>query len=205
MYVSSDNVYQIVDFNAQHLTSVLFSMKGPHQSHIGLAPTTQMTRFTIMYEFVVKISDQIWLRSRHSFNEVKKASFNASLFNDNEFNKFWISWTNGVIEFGTGWVVGEGKLLSHKDVLDMDINYFAVRAVDGITISYDVPEGEYSLSTLYHISLIMILKISSFHYKNCRENNNYGGITNLKSKMSLVQDISLYYTASTTIRHILKA
>ena len=83
------------------------------------------------------------MRSRSGASTVKTVSFDNSLLNDNKFVKYWISWTNGVIEIGTGWMVGEGKLLSHKDLLNMDIKYFAVRAMNSVTISYDVPEGEY--------------------------------------------------------------
>ena len=95
-----------------------------------------------MFEFVVKINGKLFLRSKSRASTVKTAKFNNSLLINNKFNQYWISWIDGMIEIGSGWMVGEEKLLSYKDLLNVNINYFAVRAMDGITISYDVPEGE---------------------------------------------------------------
>ena len=87
-------------------------MKGPQLAHIGLAPTTKTSRGTRMFEFVVKINGKLFLRSKSRASTVKTAKFNNSLLINNKFNQYWISWIDGIIEIGSGWMVGEEKLLS---------------------------------------------------------------------------------------------
>ena len=42
------------------------------------------------------------------------------------FNQIWISWINGVIQVGTGTVVGNGMFMSYTDTSPSAVNYIAL-------------------------------------------------------------------------------
>ena len=56
---------------------------------------------------------------------VKGVSAHGILSGD-EFRAFWISWKNGLMEFGTGSTVGSSVVLQYNDTAPIQCNYLAV-------------------------------------------------------------------------------
>jgi len=48
----------------------------------------------------------------------------------NEFKLFWVSWSGGVIQVGTGSIVGQNTFISYVDPYPSPVNYVAFSAWD---------------------------------------------------------------------------
>jgi Farnesoic acid 0-methyl transferase len=75
----------------------------------------------------------------------------------NNFNSFWISWINGIIQVGKGNAVGDGMFMSYNDTSPSAVNYVSFAGVqttgsaffnDGLSCNFppETPNGMFALN-----------------------------------------------------------
>ena len=131
--MKSDGTY---DYYRYHLTVIgrtsnIFSLKACHDGHVGLAEVVGLSSLT-MYEIVIggwQNSKSVIRRARQGTIEVEASTPN--ILDCNSARNFWLSWEDGVIQFGTGGIVGQTRILSYTDPNPYTVNSLTVATAEG--------------------------------------------------------------------------
>ena len=98
-----------------------FSVKACSEAFIALS-AVQGNPYILTYEVAIGISGGNVNELRHGVGGSVQATHSDTLLHCDETRHFWVSWTDGSVEFGKGQSVGSDKLLSwvHDTPYDVD-------------------------------------------------------------------------------------
>lgn len=116
VYTSSDQLYRTFHRSLLDAQGTVFKVKAAHDALISLLRVPSNFKAP-SYEIVIGTAGntKTVLHIKSELSNLVYEVFTPSILSSDELRAFWVSWVNGMVQFGTGELVGENVLLYYND------------------------------------------------------------------------------------------
>ena len=146
VYTSSSQTYRTLHRSLLDTQETVFKVKAASDAHISLLSVPSNFKAP-SYEVIIGAlsNSKTVLFCKSSAGDIEFEIDTPNILSSSELRSFWLSWINGTIQFGTGDVVGQSRLLNFKDPQPTYRKYVhAVAVATGLGVN-----GEWEIGELF--------------------------------------------------------
>ena len=122
--------------------SYFFEVKASNDVHVGLFTTRGDT--SVMYEFVIGGWGNSKSVIRTATQGTNLAQHLSSPLNSNKYRRLWVSWGEGHLKVGTGFIVGKNAFLQYDHANPYAVNYVMFSGWNS-DIQLHLPQGKWMM------------------------------------------------------------
>lgn len=137
-FTTSKQQFNTVHRSLLDVSNITFRLRAAENAKVLLLSTVDNTRAP-SYEVVIGMdgNTKTVLRVQSVIGEIVAEQETINILSSGELRPFWIRWTNGMLNFGTGSIVGSNTVISIVDPQKQDIHSLAVSSDSGSTAEWE--------------------------------------------------------------------